>query len=153
MSFIAHTLTLIALTRLSHLHSASFQYGGHYVPVLASKLFATNRLLTKNITPSSRIIKPDGLLMQYLSSVPSASMAASPLQLRGIGIGDGWVDGLVQYQAYVNFSLEKELITPLEVSGLCSRFVLLSHCAYCSVPLFERARRVISMLTKVGYLI
>jgi len=94
--------------------------------------------------------------MQYLGSVSSASMAASPLQLRGIGIGDGWVDGLVQYQAYVNFSLEKELITPLEVSGLCSivsRFVLLLHSAYCSVPLFECARRVISMLTNVGCLI
>lgn len=77
-------------------------YGGHYVPAVGAKIVTEN-----------------------------ANLAAGNLKinLKGVGIGNGWVDPLIQYGAYGSFGYQNKLISADQWASInntyekCSRYI------------------------------
>ena len=111
-----------------HMQAFGESFGGQYIPYIGA--FFSLRFLNAASLIFDDHCSADAILKTTLLSTP----------LKGIAIGNGWIDGRYQYPAYLEFAIRSGIITensdvrpPFEPCRRVSR-VLMVLQSFLSLP-------------------
>lgn len=78
---------------------AGESYAGQYIPYIGTTYF--DRLIASDRRDNPNVFEANGIL----------NTVKLPTRLKGVAIGNGWIDPISQYPAYVEFAVKEKLLT------------------------------------------